>query len=138
MTRSLKWRRVPGVPATALAAMLSLDLAQGADLIPALPPPAPAPYAAPAPVQPGLYDPYRMEVRFGGFLHGVGGNEKGTYDWNAFRDRLVAEIVEGGSEYYPSWLNALESLLISRGVVTPEQIDQRAAEYRNLERDPVF
>ena len=83
VTRPLKWRRVLGVPAAALAAMLSLELAQGADLIPASPPPAPAPYAAlpaPALVQPGLYDPYRMEVRFGGFLHGVGGNEKGTYD----------------------------------------------------------
>jgi hypothetical protein len=79
------WRRVLGVPGAAFAVMLSLGLANGADLLPA-PPPAPPPYAAPpAPplAQPlGLYDPYRIEVRLGGFLHGVGGAEKGTYDLN--------------------------------------------------------
>jgi lipid A 3-O-deacylase len=72
------------VPVAALAAMLSLNLAQGADLLPA-PPPAPPSLAAPPPppappVLPGLYDPYRIELRFGGFAHGVGGNEKGTFD----------------------------------------------------------
>jgi nitrile hydratase accessory protein len=68
-------------------------------------------------------------------------NEKGAYEWNAFRDRLVAEIaggVEQRNDYYASWLDALQSLLIEKGVVTPEQIDRRAGEYRLLERDPVF
>jgi len=65
-------------------------------------------------------------------------NEKGAYEWNAFRDRLVAEIAAGGPDYYASWLTALESLLIGEGVVTPEQIERRASEYRSLERDPVF
>jgi nitrile hydratase beta subunit-like protein len=94
-------------------------------------------------------------------------NEKGAYDWNAFRDRLVAEIgagpsplpigerstsqtssrlarragergVEQQQRYYVSWLNALESLLVAQGVVTPDQIERRAGEYRTLERDPVF
>jgi nitrile hydratase accessory protein len=65
-------------------------------------------------------------------------NEKGAYEWNAFRDRLVAEIAAGGPDYYARWLDALQSLLIEKGVVTPEQIDRRAGEYRTLERDPVF
>jgi hypothetical protein len=94
-------------------------------------------------------------------------NEKGTYEWNAFSDRLVAEIgaaaspppeggqsvslsssrlarrvrergVEHDQRYYKSWLDALQSLLIETGVVTPEQIERRATEYRSLERDPVF
>ena len=94
-------------------------------------------------------------------------NEKGAYEWNDFRDRLVREIAgaasplpEGGQSvrpsssrsarrarerggaqqptYYASWLNALESLLIAQAVVTPQQIEERAREYRSLERDPVF
>jgi Lipid A 3-O-deacylase (PagL) len=83
VAKLLNWRRLSGVPLVACATMLSLQWAQGADLLPAPPPPAPPPYAAPPapPLTPsGLYDPYRIEVRFGGFLHGVGGNEKGTYD----------------------------------------------------------
>jgi hypothetical protein len=74
-----------GVPVVALAATFALRLAHGADLLPAPPPPAPGAYAAPPvapPAAPGFYDPYRIEVRLGGFLHGVGGNEKGTYDLN--------------------------------------------------------
>src|SRR5258708_646298 len=64
----------------------SLQFAHAADLLPAPPPPAPPPYVAPyvappaPPARSGLYDPYRVELRFGGFLHGVGGAEKGTYD----------------------------------------------------------
>jgi nitrile hydratase accessory protein len=65
-------------------------------------------------------------------------NEKGTYEWNAFRDRLVAEIAANGPDYYSSWLSALESLLAARGVVSLEQMERRANEYRTLERDPVF
>jgi lipid A 3-O-deacylase len=81
----LHGRRMLGVPVAALVVMvghgLGLGLAHGADLSPAAPLPA-ASYVAP-PVQPALfYDPYSIEVRLGGFLHGVGGNEKGTYDLN--------------------------------------------------------
>ena len=65
-------------------------------------------------------------------------NEKGAYEWNAFRERLVTEIASGDDDYYARWLDALESLLIARGVVSPEQVERRAAEYRSLERDPVF
>jgi nitrile hydratase accessory protein len=65
-------------------------------------------------------------------------NEKGAYPWNDFREGLVDEIAKGEPEYYESWINALESLLLARGVVTRDEVVQRAAEYQSLERDPVF
>jgi len=65
-------------------------------------------------------------------------SEKGAYGWDDFRARLVDEIARGGEAYYESWLDALESLLLAREVVTREEVSQRAQEYIALERDPVF
>jgi nitrile hydratase accessory protein len=65
-------------------------------------------------------------------------NEKGQYPWDDFRSSLVEAIASGGTEYYASWLNALQSLLESRGVVTQAEVEDRAREYENLARDPVF
>jgi len=65
-------------------------------------------------------------------------SEKGTYSWNDFRTHLVDEIARGGEAYYESWLDALESLLLAREVVTREEMAKRAQEYIALERDPVF
>jgi len=65
-------------------------------------------------------------------------NEKGAYQWDEFRTGLVDEVAKGQPEYYASWLNALEALLLARGIVTPDEVTQRAAEYQSLERDPVF
>jgi lipid A 3-O-deacylase len=82
VTRLLHWRRA--MPVVALALIGALASAHGADLTPAPPPPPPAIAPPPPLVQPvsGFYDPYRTEVRLGGFLHSVGGVEKGTYDLN--------------------------------------------------------
>ncbi len=54
--------------------------------------------------------------------------------WDAFRDRLVAEIAaaeEHGdtSGYYERWLASFERLLLDTGVVTAEELDARTAEY---------
>jgi len=65
-------------------------------------------------------------------------SEKGTYAWNDFRARLVEQIGGGGHAYYESWLNALEAQLLASGLVTIEEVEQRAQEYAALERDPVF
>jgi nitrile hydratase accessory protein len=65
-------------------------------------------------------------------------NEIGAYPWDDFRSGLVDQVATGQPEYYESWLNALESLLLARGIVTADEVAQRAAEYQALERDPVF
>jgi nitrile hydratase accessory protein len=65
-------------------------------------------------------------------------SEKGAYGWDDFRTRLVDEIARGYEPYYESWLDALESLLLAREVVTREEVSQRTAEYEALKRDPVF
>ena len=65
-------------------------------------------------------------------------SEKGAYAWSDFRERLVGEIANGDDAYYESWLDALQSLLLARGVVTSDEVSQRADEYTRLERDPVF
>jgi hypothetical protein len=84
VARLPNWRRALGLQVAAFAVMSGLGLAHGADLLPAPPPAAPPPYVAPPLVQPAayFYDPYRTEIRLGGFFHGVGGAEKGTYDIN--------------------------------------------------------
>ena len=66
-------------------------------------------------------------------------NERGTYEWDAFRGRLVDEIAhDAGRAYYASWLNALERLLLERGLLTADELRQRTAQYVSQERDEVF
>lgn len=63
---------------------------------------------------------------------------KDEYPWEEFREHLVTEIAAGERSYYESWIAALESVLLARGLVTREDVDRRAAEYKALERDPIF
>ena len=54
--------------------------------------------------------------------------------WDAFRDRLVAEIAAAeehgdASGYYERWLASFERLLLDTGVVNAEELDARTAEY---------
>ena len=65
-------------------------------------------------------------------------NDKGAYPWEEFRSRLAENIAGGEPDYYHSWLEALEKLLVDGGILTPAEIEARAAEYEALERDPVF
>lgn len=56
-----------------------------------------------------------------------------VYDWDAFRERLSAEIAEAeehadGSSYYERWLASFERLLLETGVVTIDELDARTAE----------
>jgi nitrile hydratase accessory protein len=69
------------------------------------------------------------------------------YPWDAFRDRLICEIADWEAEnqnqapaewsYYERWLAALETLLVAEGIVTPEEIEARAAGILSGERDEV-
>ncbi len=65
-------------------------------------------------------------------------SEKDAYAWNDFRERLVGEIANGDDAYYESWLDALQSLLLARGMVSADEVSRRADEYARLELDPVF
>jgi nitrile hydratase accessory protein len=61
-------------------------------------------------------------------------NEKGIYPWGAFSQELAAEIAaaeqhDTHSTYYERWYAALEKLAEASGLVTQEEVDQRAAEY---------
>jgi hypothetical protein len=47
-------------------------------------------------------------------------------------------VAEGSPRYYESWLAAFEALLEARGLVAHEELEARAREFKELQRDPVF
>jgi nitrile hydratase accessory protein len=56
-------------------------------------------------------------------------NDEGAYTWDDFRDRLkssiaAAESAQEASTYYERWLRSFESLLIDRGLVSPDELDR--------------
>ena len=56
------------------------------------------------------------------------------YTWDAFRDRLVAEIAaaeehKDDSGYYERWLASFERLLLDTGVLNAAELDARTAEF---------
>jgi nitrile hydratase subunit beta len=64
-------------------------------------------------------------------------NEAGRYEWNAFVEHLAAEIRDDPDEawtYYEKWLDSLADLAVERGLITPEELDQRTREYATGER----
>jgi nitrile hydratase accessory protein len=64
------------------------------------------------------------------FAMAVALHERGVYGWDAFRDRLVAEIAahegEDGGRYYERWLAAFERLLLDRSLLAGTEIEERA------------
>ena len=67
-------------------------------------------------------------------------SDERLYQWDEFRARLIDEITQAdatnaSTTYYERWLAALESLLTARGVITPAELDNRAAEYLSRERE---
>lgn len=63
-------------------------------------------------------------------------NERGAYDWEDFRRRLVEEIArDADRDYYGSWLGAFERLLIDAGVLSDAELARRKTEYASQERD---
>lgn len=58
--------------------------------------------------------------------------ERGLYDWDEFRDQLIAEILAADqrgdpSTYYERFLTALERLMLDKGICLGEEIERRAA-----------
>jgi nitrile hydratase accessory protein len=74
----------------------------------------------------------------------VTASEAGAYDWEEFRQGLIAEVaaweaehgrdhVEGGDwRYYARWLASLERLLAEKGLVSQDELACRMSE---LERE---
>jgi nitrile hydratase accessory protein len=61
-------------------------------------------------------------------------NDNNVYAWREFRDQLVERIAAGdarqdGSTYYERFLAALEQLALAKGLVSPQELDERTHEY---------
>jgi nitrile hydratase accessory protein len=61
-------------------------------------------------------------------------NEAGVYPWHDFSQGLAAEtaaLEQQGTpaSYYERWLETLEKLAITRGLVSLDELDARTAEY---------
>lgn len=73
-------------------------------------------------------------------------HELGEYGWEAFRTRLIETIAgadaveppDDPSPYYERWLRALEEVLTEAGVVSAEELEERAFQFEFGERDEVF
>jgi nitrile hydratase accessory protein len=58
-------------------------------------------------------------------------SDAGTFEWEEFRQALIARIGEAGNEnfsYYRCWLDALERVLVDRAVISDDAVEDRAAE----------
>lgn len=63
------------------------------------------------------------------------------FAWDDFRTRLIQEIGEAdlhcdNSGYYERWLGSFERLLLESGIVSPQELDQRTAEFAAGVWDP--
>ena len=69
--------------------------------------------------------------------------EARLYEWEEFRQGLIAEIADSeargeGAHYYEQWLAAFERLLVEKGLLRPDEIEQRTGEFASGERDEVY
>jgi len=65
------------------------------------------------------------------------------YEWREFRDLLAAEIeaaeeTASPSTYYERWLASLEKLAVAKGLLSPEELYARTAEYESGQREDGF
>jgi nitrile hydratase accessory protein len=65
------------------------------------------------------------------------------YAWEEFQKSLIDEIATAASEaeaarYYERWLASFERLLADKGMVTPEELDDRTEAFEFGERDEVY
>lgn len=65
--------------------------------------------------------------------------DTGAFDWGDFQSGLIAAIADGAGNdedpqpyrYYEHWLAALEALVVTRGLVATQDIDERVARFRS-------
>jgi nitrile hydratase accessory protein len=70
-------------------------------------------------------------------------HEQGRYDWEEFRQALIAQIAAaeargGPFAYYEIWLATFEEVLAKRGLLSPEEIEDVTYQFEFGERDDVF
>jgi cobaltochelatase CobN len=70
-------------------------------------------------------------------------SDAGVFDYETFRQRLIARIAEAERrpelfDYYACWLAAFEDVLQATGIVLPEDLRERTAEFEFGERVEVF
>ena len=70
---------------------------------------------------------------------------EGTYPWEEFQTRLIAQInstdckSDPAPAYYEHWLAAFEQLLLEKGTITREKFERRVAEFASSgQRKEVF
>jgi nitrile hydratase accessory protein len=65
-------------------------------------------------------------------------SKKGHYEWEDFRQKLIASIAEWERQhceddpdwnYYQRWLSALEHLLVASDLLDREELDRRTAQF---------
>jgi nitrile hydratase accessory protein len=64
-------------------------------------------------------------------------SDKQTFEWERFRQELIAEIgAWDGDEwsYYERWLAALQHVLVADGLLDPTEIEARMAEIEHHDR----
>ncbi len=87
-----------------------------------------------------FYEPWEGRV----FSMAVTLHGEGTYPWEEFQTRLIAEVnstdCKSGRapDYYEHWLAAFEQLLLEKGIMTREEFERRKAEFASGEREEVF
>ena len=80
--------------------------------------------------KPVFNEPWESRV----FGMAVGLCERGFYDWDEFRERLIAEISSAdarheNSTYYERFIRVLQRLMVEKRICIDGEIDQRAAAF---------
>ena len=70
-------------------------------------------------------------------------SDAGVFEWETFRQRLIARIADAERrpepfEYYACWLAAFEDVLDSAGVVLPTELRERTSEFEFGERMEIY
>lgn len=70
-------------------------------------------------------------------------HERGLYEWEEFRQGLIAHIARaerrpGPFSYYEIWLQTFEALLAAKGLVAPAELEETTYQFEFGERDDVF
>jgi nitrile hydratase accessory protein len=70
-------------------------------------------------------------------------HEQAAYEWEEFRQALIAQIATteasgGPFVYYEIWLATFEELLARKGLIAPTELDETTYQFEFGERDDVF